>query len=74
MANLIANELKEAGVTVSALADAVGVDRRTVTRWLAGSAMPSRRFAVALQMVGGRLLPYKLVLRAIDGRVKRAGS
>jgi len=70
MANLIANELKDAGVSVSALADAVGVDRRTMTRWLNGSAMPSRRFVIALQLVGGRLLPYKLAIRSIDQKVR----
>jgi len=71
MPNLIRDELRQAGVTVEALADAVGVDKKTAHNWLNGKVMPSRRFVVALQLVGGRLLPYKLAIRSIDQKVKR---
>lgn len=72
MPNLIRTELREAGVTVAALADAVGIDKKTAHQFLNGSLMPSRRFAVALQLLGGTILPYKLAIRAIDQKVKRS--
>jgi transcriptional regulator with XRE-family HTH domain len=66
---------KAAGVSVEAMAKALGVSRNTVTNWETGRAVPRRGAVIAWAQVTGA--PFDWLAEEVDlvplGRVRRSG-